>query len=393
MESPDGVGFRYPALLALFAAKWMFEDSRFAEELLRSPIMYAPVIEHASALRRNDRDLLASILRDVDRLVSDLGDEVAIDMFDRSVGHRGWSDAPDIERLRHDIESEAEDFGVDELDELFERIEEAREDDGLMVRQEVVDSLNPLGRYHATLMLLSMVLRNSELLDDLAIKEDALRQAIHGWGLVTVIVAVKEDQTGILRQLIAGSLPEDASADDLDRSVDMAVTFTGVLGAVGGLSVHHLSSALSDLVSEHEFMSSSARALLATLLYCALDLDDWPDHLRELYETYGGHPVIASLCRGLALSAYRSPSTRRSLIPRLEKFLVEIYSPSAPIDVRKGPLHRAAVTDRIRRDLRADREKHRSVQEAATAVAIDVLAGDTFVDVDEPGEGGGGGAK
>src|SRR5205823_1435316 len=112
--------------------------------------------------------------------------------------------------------------------------------------------------------------RNSELVDDLSLKTRVLQKAIHDWGLFIVMASVREDQEGVLREMIIESLGEEkgldenafeVSADTVARLVEFLLVFVTVVAVQSMLGTIHLEGTVQRALDDEDFMQSSAHAL------------------------------------------------------------------------------------------------------------------------------------
>jgi predicted MPP superfamily phosphohydrolase len=363
VEDPSGVGFRYPAVRHLFAAKWMLDETEFADVLLPDCLRHSDTIRHAAGLKRSDRALLDTVGSAVAVLLDNIGNEVTVEMFDLIEDRHGWSNARDIEDLKSMLTPEAAPPSVEQVDAWIDDIDTVAEGKGV----ESATSLpEPLASLLHAVSLLSDVFRSSELVDDVPLKVEQLKRAIHGWSLIAVVLAVREDQTHSSRDLLAqlifegtaggkGADEEDA-AFLLDRVVGLVVTFATTIAVASSLANVHVEQILVAVLDDEEFMSSAAHALYSTLLYCHMKLPGWPDRLDSLYRRHRAHPFVSELVRTWALVSYRSATTARTDVARLESFLAGIYTEG----VAGGPTAvqaRAAARSNVLLELRGGRAK------------------------------------
>jgi predicted MPP superfamily phosphohydrolase len=376
IEDGAGVGFRHPALLGLFLGKWMGEDHEFARRVLADPLVHEDAVRHAAGLRRNDATLLKAV-GDAARGVMDaVASDVRVEMFDAISDRRGWSNEPgSIEELKRvlsardaDRERESQEERDQRLDDFFEGVDDDS-DDGAV--PPVLVELSP------AVALLSGVLRNSELIDDLELKRTHLEQALHGWSLLAVVLAVREDQTEGLRKRLEEALLDDDGHGDADaresieRIAEALTTYLMVMAVQGTLSTPQLLGVLNDVVNDDEFMTPAAHALLATMAYVRLQGTGWVERLEALYRQHGDNPIIAQIVRSTALRAYQADTTRRSDAASLESLLATAYTEGAAGGKRGRDAARSNAITELRRS--RTRSQWRSV-------------GPGFDDLDEEGD-------
>lgn len=385
IEDELGVGFRYPALLHLFAAKWMLENEAFADYLLAEPAAYGQIIQHAAGLRRNDRDLLATIAAFAQRALQKGAEGVAVRQFDLMRDEEGWSQVKDLEDVRALLEAPPRPPTEEELDEIYEEVADSpSEEPELQLLPVSRDALTPLERIEASAGLLASVLRNSELVPDIDFKSGVLKTVIVNWSLSTVVIAVQEDETGVLRELFEEVLEEAdpkrrrSLAEHIARVLVVMVMTVRLYVNAGSA---HLQGVLERVLDDEEFMSETAHAFFATMLYSLLGLARWPERLSALYRRHGKHPVVRELVRSWALSAYHREPSRRRDEAVLEELLVELLTPErlpagsvADRAAQKSQiledLRRSRLQDRVARSVEDGNEDGLLVAEAA-AVAED----------------------
>jgi 3',5'-cyclic AMP phosphodiesterase CpdA len=363
-EDERGVGFRYPALLYLFAAKWMLENEDFAEFVLADPIAYSQIIRHVAGLRRNATELLETVGRVAASALDQNDSGLTVKQFELMKDQHGWSQVNDLDHVRALLEPPPEQPSEEELDEIYEETAENPPED---VQLELVGpkqrSLSTLDEIEASVRLLGAVLQSSELVPDIELKADALRKVIRGWSISTVVLAVHEDETGFLRDLFEQFVSE--TDEDLRRSLAehlarvIVVTFMSFLLYVDTGSIH-LEAVLERILDDPEFMSETAPALFATMLYAMLELPGWPERMQALHDKHGRHPMVAELVRGWALQQYKTKEFERTVEGPLESLLADLLMPE-----RGGASsvpERAGQRSRIIEDLRRSRTQARFAQ-------------------------------
>jgi hypothetical protein len=360
-EDNLGVGFRYPALLHLFAAKWMLEDPAFSDYVLADPTTYGEIIRHAAGLRRNARDLLVKI-GDVATQALQYGAQgITVKQFDLMRDQHGWSQVKDLDHVRELVEPPPQPPSEEELDEIYEEVADAPpETPDTAVLADEHHSLTAVDRIEASVRLLASVLQSSELVADIDLKADLLQKVIFGWSISTVVLAVQEDESGVLRELFEEILAiEDPErrrslAEHISRVLVVAVMTFGLYADVGSV---HLQGVMDRVLDDKEFMSETAHALFATMLYAMLELPRWPERLGALHRAHGRHPIVQELVREWALRQYHARSLVRRDEAALEELLVQLLTPER---LPTGSVaDRAAQKSQILEDVRQSRIRER----------------------------------
>jgi predicted MPP superfamily phosphohydrolase len=117
-ESVTGIGFRYSALLYLFAAKRATEDADCNATLLQDPVRCRRVVQHMAGLRRNDRILLDRVRTVVSQIATGTIPGLNIGQFEFISGQDGWSQVKDLEQVRS-LVSPSDPPSDEELDEFL----------------------------------------------------------------------------------------------------------------------------------------------------------------------------------------------------------------------------------------------------------------------------------
>jgi 3',5'-cyclic AMP phosphodiesterase CpdA len=365
VEDAHGVGFRYPALLHLFAAKAMGDDEQFQQFIMREPMRHAAVVIHAAGLRRHDAELLAA----VGAVIPTEGDAlpgVEVGQFRLIDDRDGWSTIEDLEQVRRLIEPPPDPPSDEELDDAYDEFAEDPPESGPL-EPFVAPDLTSAKQFFEGIALLGAVLKSSELVPNVALKAEKLKEVIHGWSLATVVMAVEEAQTGELRQLLEAALPEASDPDrrrsaieHLARAFMISVMQFALLVNVGSV---HLEGVLSRVLDDDEFMDETAHALFASMLYAHLGFNGWPTRLRQAHDRHPGNPWVNQLMRGFALSAYhRQERLHAKRDDELENLLVQILLPEAADRPGDRRTHEAQIRQSLRRDRILEQGQRRAAE-------------------------------
>jgi hypothetical protein len=375
VEDGLGVGFRYPALLHLFAAKEAIEDDEFEAQLFADMSSYGPVIRHMAGISRRDVNTLR---RAVDQALSarrELADGVNVDQFDLITDEHGWSKITDLEHARQIVERRPEPPTEEELDEIYdEGIDEPGEQVDLkpFENQSSATAMRQLANSFA---LAAAVLQSSELVEDIELRVEALREIIEGWSVMTVLMALEEDIFQELTDILDPIIP---NIDDPDRRKSvvehlarvfivllMSITLNFEAGAV-----HH-ERILSRLLDDEEFMEDSANALFGSMMYASLEFPNWPERLAALFEKHGTHPMVREIVRVWATMEYHHGDLSTGTRLELENVLVEVTTPELASGGKDAVALRAAQMAEVRDGLRRARTQSQWAQSDAMAAEQD----------------------
>ena len=303
MEDHEGVAFRHRALAHLFEAKQMLERPEFAETLGADPLANATSIRYATALRRNDRGMLERVGALASESLERAKELVELARFDEMAKDlQGWAQGLDLDQIVSLISPwhEDEDSRQSELDELYDVVEahEARramQTAGETPQSEPSETSDSVvERFPAAIALLSAVLRSSELVDDVELKDRLARLAIEGWALLGVALSAHEDKTESALDLYRTFFgePDPAAKARILRLFGIVMAESLLVGTMGS---PRLAKSVAAILDDDDAMGRSALALFATTLYCEIRGEGWVDRLEDLYDRHGKHPVVSEM--------------------------------------------------------------------------------------------------
>jgi hypothetical protein len=355
-EDESGVGFRYPALLHLFAAKAAVDETEFHDLIFANTMKYGPVIQHIAGLKRNDVDTLRKVAQVANKVRVDTAGAVTVRQFDLITDEYGWSTIENLDQARSLVRQRPEPPTEEELDEIYdETIEDPEE--SLEVRpfeeepqEGAMDLLAP------AFSLVASVLQSSELIADIDLRKRALEDVINGWSIMTVLLAVEEDMFRGARELLE---PLFSRVADAKKRISMAEHFArlfivnmmrvGLYVEAG--SIHH-EKILGELLDDEKFMDDSANAMFATMLYAMLFFPGWPQRLEGLLEKHGSHPMVFETVRLWGTTEYHSGELTKKDTEAIENVLVEMLTPEihggGPNAVPSRAAHAASVREALR---------------------------------------------
>jgi hypothetical protein len=314
-------------------------------------------VKHAAGLRRSDRALLEQVGEQTISLLAKTAGELRIEAFDETL-KRDAAETPELEELRERLANAPEAPDEKKMDEQLDRISdtlEHDEDDREMPER-------PIDEFGEMLTLLCDVLRNSELVRDVPLKTQLLKEAVRIWSLLAVGLMVFTEDKGLFSQVIdalseAGVDRGSGDADkELRRFFRMLTLILVGFGASAALGTVHLGVAIDEALRDDEVMASPTRAWVLTVLYCHLGLPGWSSRLAALYEAFPNHVFLREVIADYALAVYRATRSQADAA-RLETFLADVFTPRG----RGGPegvQARAAERSQILEDLRSGRLRY-----------------------------------
>lgn len=294
----DQVSFTQSSYLHLFAAKRAVHDEDFRAMLMAEPLYFSPIIRHYAALTRNDRSLL--------ELVGSVLDQA--DAF---------SSSPTRLFARTTTEVESPEDTPSLIDEVFDRIEarssaiESNAVVGSEVRREEVDWLDTmvdedeapfplldldsapaLIKLTTIVVLVSTVLRDSELVRDIDLKRSLLRRICALFGRAADALDSSPEFEKALDE--AASLRYSGKKMTEGRRRAWQETFRDaapVLSSFGlmslNLSSRKLLVVLEELMADETFLASPHEAVMGALLGYDVQAPQWPQWFFKVRQLHG----------------------------------------------------------------------------------------------------------
>ena len=361
-EDGSGVGFRYPALLHLFAAKAAQEQPDFRAKILADQQKYAPVIRHLAGLTRSNAELLRVVLEEALRVRAETANGIEVAQFNLIQDEHGLSQIKDFDQARALVERKPELPSEEELDEIYdEAIEEPPEEPAVRPFDTPV-SPKATWELSGAFGLAAGVLQSSELVEDIELRSKALREVIEAWGVMTVLMALEEDMFRHIHEMLDPMLPP-VPDEEKRRSVIEHVVRVFIVNVMSvslnfeAGSLHH-KKILTALLDDPEFMNESANALFATMMYSSLEFPSWPSRFKALVDQHGGHPMVRETIRIWALMEYHHGDVSDEERDALGDLLAEMMTPLAS-GGKDAVATRAAQMAEIREGLRTARTQSR----------------------------------
>lgn len=223
------LSFRFRCLSEYFVAKYLQTSSDFLINLFKEDryLQYVREIDILTGLTRDNASLLESALEKVQAFETQFRPEDRIPNFHsfKFSWAQALSDALALDVKSADATDAEIDIIVDEIDEsiTFPEMEESK----------TVSTRNPLSDYFESVLLLSKVARNNELVDNEKLKLQAIDKAIEAWCYFSMEGWIAFDL------LSRGEGPEGVQErfNDLDDKSKSTLEFTlkGVLSAIVSL--------------------------------------------------------------------------------------------------------------------------------------------------------------
>lgn len=358
------VRFTQSSYLHLFAAKRAIESPAFRATLYDDPLYFSPIIRHYAALTRNDADVLLRVehlLVPIDPAseskaasfseISDDVDEISATSIEDLVSRLSLS-AREDEQSEQPETARRED--LPEWEDVLDRVEDTDKDPFPL---EDIEDAPAVVRVMAALTLVSNVLRDSELVKDLKLKDRVLHRTLVIWGkLVELVDADKEyrqfvaDIANVFGKIL--EMSDSRRAKFVQDFCDSAPVLMGFGGISANLSSRKLLRSLDACFGDEEFVNDAAASVMGALMGFDLQEPGWTKYFLEVQHRHGRVIAVRTVLRQFAMMAYYEELLSEEDVKRLHEFLVRQYIQG----VAPGtPSNRKSYEARISQELRKNR--------------------------------------
>lgn len=234
----DGtVQFQQTAYLHLFAAKAAIDDAHFLDQLLGNQLYYGTIIRHYAALVRNSDLVVSQLLKSLDE---------------------SWPTSPPVSKIFEELDALPAPETADSV--LTPEADVANDPEDVGAPQEPTASVEPEADWGddddripfplddpatwsltqqlvAVLDLSSRVVRDSDQVEELELKDRLFAAVLERWGYLTDVMAGDQAFAEIIESVVLG-LPADTEEDQQQRRAlmeDMQLTMPMFI-ALGGIS-------------------------------------------------------------------------------------------------------------------------------------------------------------
>lgn len=328
------VSFKFKCFCEYFIAKRLIEDEEFFNEIIRPEnyLLFSNEIDFVTGLQRDNKKLLALLSIRIEELFLETEFPLNLDVFETIELHQSILDTSErqelISSLREARPSE------DERDDLLE-VQDRSESGQSIVRHDHSDRKT---QFMQCLMLLSRVLRNCELVDDLELKKNSLRSTLVYWGKLTLML-----------MLLCQDHLESQASEELKDHKDKIYDFVSVLlplivqSAIRDqLGSEKLEMFIRDGIKESQ--NELYLNILYTFLYVDLKLPGYVDEIKLLVKKvahirYFAEIIVAKLT-GYYLLGDLSKGERQAI----ENLIAEVYLHKDKWPDKKGQLRGKIIT-------------------------------------------------
>lgn len=291
------VVFARSSFLHLFAAKRATADGRFREFLLREPIRYSPALTDYAALFRRDADLL----RRVSNLLSatDWGNPKG-SVFEEI------SKAEPVLIERSQIGAQASASRDTAEIELFDTTDDVDRPPFPTTNEDDLPQGVALLR---VLDLVSTVLRDSDQVEDLPLKQEVLLTSLTHWGIAMSAINTDRSFREFLRLLLERAHqdsiedPSEEFLDELTKTIPAAMFMAGI-GYT--LASRKLTIVLKRAVDDGTALASEEAAISAAFFLFTLRESGWIDQLKTIVGAQKNLWIFRNFLLYLLLETHRS---------------------------------------------------------------------------------------
>jgi hypothetical protein len=346
--------FARTSYLHLFAAKGALGNQNFRDRLLEKPIYYGTALGHYAALSRNDATLLESLESELDRLEWDGQrgtpfEAVAVSTYqptekiDRSEELIS-ADAPDDEGPNFDQGGDVQDEKEPEANiGKFQEYDDREAPPFPIIEETEV----PIAlRMYKTLDITSSVLRDSDLVPNLDLKQRLLAKVLEMWGMA--ISALNLDTTF---QEFARSLAEQAEEEmdltekEREEFLDEFTRFLPAAFSLGGIGDTLASRKLLTVFEKVTSEPMPPEMLVASIFFMYnVGEQGWPGKMRTVLAEYPSDWIIRYFMLRVIFGAFLNDDVAASDIGDLRELGIDIYAKSTDYrDHREASSHRGEL--------------------------------------------------
>lgn len=186
----DRVTFKYKCFREYFTAKRMMEDTKFYDYIIQEEnyLDFINEIDYLTGIGRNNRELLLLVESRLDTLFekADMPQNIHLAEFDNFGAEIQKSSI--AEKMPQEKLTKLAEMNDKDRDSLIEpnSVPSTEELDGSTKREKRYDEFEQQYQYFDSLTLFSRIIRNCELIEDLDLRENALKKCLSHWAKLTV---------------------------------------------------------------------------------------------------------------------------------------------------------------------------------------------------------------
>lgn len=346
------VQFAQASYLHLFAAKRAVTDTEFRMRLFLDPLYYAPIIGHYAALTRNDPDALAT----VERLLWASGevDLAEVGNFAKLYDSDPVSEASSVDDLVRKLdlprpEKPSQTEGHDANPDWLDRIEDSDQTPFPLDRPE---DTPPAMQLSNVLSLVSNVLRDSELVRDLDLKQRVLARTLILYGRFVQLLEQEESYRDFVRSLAEEvsdglGLGKNRRDEFIEELIDLSAMLTAFGGMASNLSSRKLARSLSKCFEDDGFLGVAPGTIMGALLAFQLQDRGWAQRFVAAGRRHRDVKSVLTVLKPLAFAAYYHHTLHQDDAETLHNFLVDLTLRDAKVNEAAKKDARARISQKL----------------------------------------------
>jgi Calcineurin-like phosphoesterase len=283
VDQGDGICFKFDCFRAFFLSLKMKDAPELVEEAAsREGILrFGAELDYFTGRNRDQAEVLRAAMKALEDAFRASGLDLPLALFDEVPSHGSILTPEKRALLEQKVlgvsrTSEQQQQLLDEIDERTRKQAGSREEGGV----HHYASANDVTRFAETLRISSIILRNSELIDDAKLKHESFERVVYYWcqlllaGMSVVELLADDSSEKALKEM----------APKIEPAVARYILRLLVPNVVFALVFESLGTEKLELVLRNEWSNSkeSVRRLLTAVLYADLRLQDWIEKIDEL---------------------------------------------------------------------------------------------------------------
>ncbi|MEB0286203.1 SIR2 family protein [Cryobacterium sp. 10S3] len=366
------IEFSRSSFLHLFAAKRATLDKSFRSKLLERPIYYSAAITDYAALYRHDADLLGQLSELLKREYATTAHGSMFESLELApprLHDEGFDDLEELGSTGAEADHAADTLVMRDLHDDFFDNKDDRDLPPFPTTHE--DDVPPAVQLFRTLDLVSTVLRDSDQVEDLDLKQAVLADVLEKWGLAMDVMHEDSSFNEFLKRLLIDlelAKPEKdggkALLEELGKAIPAAITLGGIETT---LSSRKLTLLLERVMNDSNKPPSEESVIMACFFHFSLREPGWPNKLTTLLRSQGNIWIVRNFLLHLLTYTFQmddvEPDDAEDL---LDLCALIIQRSSNYKDEPEQRRHRAEITS----DLQSARLKSRVRKGYAKSIAV-----------------------
>lgn len=295
----QNVSFAQSSYLHLFAAKRSLRSASLNRVLRDDPLYYAPILGHYAALRRDDTELLI----EVSSLLGEFSQEEIEPTSVFAVRSSDEGEDRSIDTAVTKVERTVAAIGSDDGEEP--EIDDQLYSDLEPFPLQPIDDAPLAGRMAITLDLVSSILRDTEIMEDVNVRREILGKVLLGWA--NFVRTLESDEyfgritTENSRDLAKDlGIPEKRWEEFTSNLRDLTAIFIAFSGMSATVRSRKMSRSLEHIFEDKEFLNHPGRAAMGSILAYDIAEPGWSKIFLKMSAEHGHTAVVDLLLQHLA---------------------------------------------------------------------------------------------